>query len=127
MDGPFKLSKEEIAKRVTQASPGNFALGRVTRDKRFIVRYVGRDDIDIRRALLGALNSVEEPTFVDRLMGSEPAENYFKFSVAKSPVAAFEKHCRQYHKFNHNGNLRNKRHPRPPGSMPLICPVCDRE
>lgn len=124
MDGPFKLNKQEIGQRVTQPMPGNFALGRLTKDRKFIVRYIGRDDTDIRRALLGSLSAAYQPGLVSRLMGAEPRDNYFKFSLAQNPVAAFEKQCRQYHAFNTKGHLRNRRHPRPPANEKIKCPVC---
>ena len=126
MDGPFQLTKQEIARRIQEARPGNFALGRKTKDNRFLVRYVGRDDVDVRRGLLGALNAsaTDQPGLVGRLMGSEPGDDCFKVSLAQSAEAAFEKHCRHFHHFNKNGNLRNKRHPRSPGTSNMACPVC---
>jgi hypothetical protein len=127
MDGPYKLTKKEIENRVKQSGPGNFALGRMTKDKRFLVRYVGRDDVDIKRALMGALSATSQPGFMDRLKGAEPGDDCFKFSMAAGPQAAFEKHCRHFHHFNKKGNLRNRRHPRSPSSERLPCPVCDEE
>jgi hypothetical protein len=127
MDGPFRLTKEEINRRVKEPLPGNFALGRMTKDNRFLVRFVGRDDVDIRRALLGSLGAADQPGFMSRLMGAEPGDDYFKFSLAQNADAAFSKHCRQYHNFNKNGNLRNKRHPRSPGNERHACPVCGEE
>lgn len=127
MDGPFKLTKDEIARRVKEQLPGNFALGRMTEDKKFLVRYVGRDDVDVRRALAGSLSTASEPGFLSRLMGAEPGNDYFKFSFAQTCEAAYEKQCRQYHAFNKKGNLRNKRHPRSPSNTKMPCPICGDE
>jgi len=124
MDGPFELTKDVITRKVGQTLPGNFALGRMTKEKKFIVRYVGRDDKDVRRALLQSLKIVQQPGVIDRLMGAEPGETHFKFSFARTADAAFEKHCRHFHNFNKNGQLRNTRHPRPPDDDPRKCPVC---
>jgi len=127
MDGPYRLTKEEIGRRIKDPMPGNFAIGRMTKDNRFLVRYVGRDDVDVRRGLLGALNAATQPGMMSRLMGAEPADDCFKFSLAQGPQAAFEKHCRHFHHFNKKGNLRNRRHPRSPSNARLPCPICGDE
>lgn len=124
MDGPYPLTRQEIERLVARPGPGNFALGRITKDKRFVVRFVGRDDGDLRRALLECLRQEPRPGFLARTMGAEEGNNAFKFSYAQSADAAYQKHCRNYHNFNTQGKLHNKRHPQPPPGVPVKCPVC---
>ena len=44
MDGPYKLDKETIDKKVTKKSPGNYSLGEKDDKGTFLVGYVGRAD-----------------------------------------------------------------------------------
>lgn len=124
MDGPFQLTRAEIERVVARAGPGNFALGQMAKDgKRFVVREVGRDDADVRRALLAALGQAARPGLLDRLMGAERGPDAFKFSYAQDPTAAYEKHCRTYHGFNSQATLTSG-HPRPPAGAVAKCPIC---
>ncbi len=43
MHGPYNLTNEEIDKRVTETSPGNYSLTRSI-EGTFYVNYVGRSD-----------------------------------------------------------------------------------
>lgn len=54
MDGPYSLAADEISRLVARNGPGNYALGELDKNKRFVVRYVGRDDMNVRDALLSA-------------------------------------------------------------------------
>ncbi len=126
MDGPFPLTRAEIERVVQDALPGNFALGRMTKDKRFQVRFVGRDDTDVREGLLSSLGGADQTGLFKRMFGGGSDDsNCFKFSYSQEPVAAYQKHCRTYHGFNKNGSLKNREHPKPPpGVAGLKCPVC---
>lgn len=127
MDGPYPFTRKDIERVVARTGPGNFALGQMTKDKRFVVRYVGRDDGDIRRALLNCLHQEPQPGLLARAMGADTGNNCFKFSYAQTADAAFEKHCRTYHGFNKKGQLHNEGHPPPPGGAPAKCPVCGED
>jgi hypothetical protein len=124
MDGPYALTVDEINRKVKMTGPGNFALGHMTRDKKFVVRFVGRDDADIRQALLGSVGRESKRSLFGRILGQEMENDSFKFSYAQDADAAYEKHCRSYHGFNSNNQLKNDRHPKPPKGSGLKCPVC---
>jgi len=124
MDGPFTFTRQEIERVMKQTGPGTFALGSQTKDGKFKVRYVGRDDRDVKAALLDALRKDKKPGKLGKLTGKE-ANEVFKISLAASADAAFEKHCRSYHKFNSRSQLENKNHPEPPADTPRKCPICE--
>ncbi len=108
MKGLFNLTSREIDSQVTKTSPGNYALGRVSENK-FYVYYVGRSDTDLNGRL---------KDWVDEY-------DMFRFSYAKSPKAAFEKECQNYHDFGEIDKLDNKNHPQKPDNTNRKCPVCD--
>ena len=108
MEGPFNLTKDEIDKRVTKMSPGNYGLGRVL-NKTFYVSYVGRADIDVNKRLKSWVEEYKN----------------FKFSFATSPKAAFEKECHNYHDFGESQELDNDKHPQRPDNTNWKCPICD--
>ncbi len=125
MDGPYALDTDEVARIVSRNGPGNFALGRLNKDKRFVVEYVGRDDMNVRDALIGAAGKVpERPGLMGRLLGKDEGPAVFKFSYAQDAEAAYGKHCRTYHGFNSSNQLDNRGHPKPPPGRPAKCPVC---
>lgn len=106
MYGPYPLTKEEVNKRITKKSPGNYAYGTV-QDDSFYVEYVGRADSDLN----------------DRIKHGIGIYDYFKFSYAKSAKEAFEKECRNYHDFGGKDVLDNKYHPDRPDGTDYDCPV----
>jgi hypothetical protein len=125
MDGPFSLDPNEVARIVSRAGPGNFALGKLDRNKRFVVRYVGRDDANVRDAILQAAQQIARPVgLMARMMGKDDNADAFKFSYAADAEAAYGKHCRTYHGFNSKNQLDNKGHPKPPKGALAKCPVC---
>lgn len=125
MDGPYALTQQEVNRVVSQPLPGCFALGRMTKENRFLVRYVGRDDKDLRQALMRCTGGNKgQPGFFGRLMGDQPGNDTFKFSYAQDARAAYDKQCRAYHNFNKQGSLYNGGHPKPPANMRMTCPVC---
>ncbi len=125
MDGPYKLDASTVRQRVQGGLPGNFAVGHLDNGKRFAVQYVGRHDADVLSGLMAALKAgVGKPGLTDRLFGSKPKANAFKFSYAADQRAAFEKQCRNYHDFNGSGSLENPSHPAAPAGSGLNCPLC---
>lgn len=125
MDGPFPLTVEEVGRHVSWQGPGNYALGLLTREGRFMVRYVGRSDDDLRAELMKAARAGgAKPGLVARLMGKEQPADHFKVSFAQDADAAYSKHCRTYHSFNTQGRLDNRSHPKRPAGALVKCPVC---
>jgi hypothetical protein len=109
MIGPFRFSQTIIDVEVPDERMGNYTLG-YTEGEYFIVRYVGRSDTNLRTELKYYLNL---------------GYTHFKFSVAQSRKAAFEKECRNYHDFGgDDGKLDNQNHPGRPDGLYLKCPVC---
>jgi hypothetical protein len=124
MDGPYTFTRDEIHRVMKQSGPGTFALGEQTKDGKFKVRYVGRDDRDVKSALLDALRNEKKPGLMDKLTGKGGGNEVFKVSLAASADAAFDKQCRSYHKFNSRSQLENTEHPEPPAGQSMKCPVC---
>ena len=110
MNGPYELTTEKVDEFITRTSAGNYALGYV-KDKKFIVKYVGRADDDLNDRL---------KVHVDEGYAS------FKYSYATSPKAAFEKECENYHDFGEKESLDNKIHPDRPDGCSWKCPKCDK-
>ncbi|HHN46955.1 MAG TPA: hypothetical protein ENN09_05890 [Planctomycetes bacterium] len=110
MQGPHDLTGEGVDKAVTRTSPGNYALGYMDDDGKFVVQYVGRSDSDINVRLH---DWVEE------------GYREFKFSYANSAKAAFEKECQNFHDFGGTSKLQNDVHPDRPSNTDWECPVCD--
>jgi hypothetical protein len=108
MNGPFKLTNEEVEKHITKKSPGNYALGKSS-DDTFHISYVGRADVDLKDRLL---------KWVDKYVD-------FKFSYATSPKDAFLKECKNYHDFGGKEKLKNQIHPDRPKDTDWKCPICD--
>ena len=108
MEGPYKLDIETIEARVTRTSPGNYALGNETEERKFLVGYVGRSDSDVRARL--------------RSWVSKTRWSFFKFSYATSPKEAFEKECENYHNY---APPQNDRHPERPEDTDWSCPSCN--
>lgn len=107
MQGPFALSADDIDQRITRTQAGNYALGKVEKEK-FIVQYVGRSDSDVAGRLR-------------QHIGKYPK---FKYSYATSPKAAFEKECKNFHDFGGSEKLANKIHPDRPANSGWKCPFC---
>ena len=111
MEGPYPLTREQIAEVVPLSSPGNYALGRIS-GRRFTVRYVGRSDHNLGVRLGQWADESRRYT-------------HFMLSHASSPKAAFEKECRNYHAFGESERLDNEQHPDRPDGTNWKCPVCD--
>jgi hypothetical protein len=111
MSNAFEFDRETISDEITQTKSGNYALGYVNNNKRFIVQYVGRSDGDLRSRLCEHLG-----------------ENYshFKYRYASSPKNAFEIECNNFHDFGGDRDkLKNKYHPDRPEGASWKCPCCD--
>lgn len=127
MDGPFALSRSEVARVIRESLPGNFAFGVRGRNGGFIVQYVGRGDRSVRDALVERLpRERPAPGLLARLFGKTGESRSFKFSYAVDAEAAYAKHCRTYHSFGGSEKLSNDRHPVAPAGSQAKCEVCGR-
>ena len=113
MSGSFDFSTEEIDKKVTEISPGNYALGKINSNKTFIVQYVGRSDSDVNKELKSCLSRFGISKY-----------KVFKFSFASNAKEAFEKECKNYHDFGCSDKLQNSIHPARPEGKNYVCPEC---
>lgn len=108
MNGSYPYTSEKIDEQIIQKSAGNYALGYTT-DSTFIVKYVGRSDIDVATELKTYLSN---------------GYKRFKYSYASSPKEAFEKECKNYHDFGGKEILDNKIHPARPDNANWKCLIC---
>lgn len=118
MGRSYALTRDEINKNIDDNRIGNYALGYINEQGMFIVKYVGRSDVNLRMRILHGI--------VD--MQKDPTHRYerFKFSYADSALEAYEKECRNYHDFGGiEGLLLNKTHPDKPVGTDCLCPICD--
>ena len=107
MLGPVKLTSDNIDNFIKARSPGNYALGYIE-GKAFIVKYIGRSDLDLNEELKSCI-------------GQYP---HFKWSYASSAKAAFDKECQNYHDFGGGEDLDNENHPASPDGEYMICEIC---
>jgi hypothetical protein len=106
--GSYQLDDVTIERIVTRTSPGIYALGH-SKNGKFIFRYVGRSDKDVR----------------DRLKEHVDDYRLFKFEYASSR-RAFEKECLLWHLWGgQEGLLDSKHHPERPADKDWSCPECD--
>jgi hypothetical protein len=110
MNGSYDLTTEKINEIVKKTSAGNYALGYVDKEKKFIVKYVGRSDTNLNARLLQHIG-----------------EGYkkFKYSYAQNSKEAFEKECKNYHDFGASESLDNKIHPDRPADKDWKCSFCN--
>lgn len=105
LNGPYILTKDNIAKVIKSVSPGAYALGVHKTDGIFYLDYVGRSDIDVG----------------GRLGDHVGKYTHFKFGYFSIAKAAFEKECHMYHDFSPG---ENKVHPARNGLGKWECPRC---
>lgn len=91
MSGPHLLTKGEIDRVVTKTTAGNYALGYMKEDKKFIVKYVGRSDFDLN----------------DRLKDWVGDYKQFKYSFASSADEAYKKELKNFNDFGGVEKLDN--------------------
>lgn len=104
---PRKLHKKTVCRVVPAASVGMYKLGTMM-NGRFVERYFGRSDTDLRRRLQTHAITAQDTHFV--------------FRLATSPYAAFRMECAYWHldlPF-----ARNRIHPAAPAGTWYQCPFC---
>lgn len=110
MLGPHQLDNKTIDNIISEKM-GNYALGYLDDEKTFIVKYVGRDDVDLNCRL--------------KVHANNGKYKLFKYAYATSAKAAFEKESKNYHDFGGKESLDNKIHPDRPDGSGWKCPSCN--
>ncbi len=110
--GPFDLENDIIESNVTRSGPGTFRLGHNDVWGQLSVRYIGRSDDDLKAEL--------------RRQSQKKKYTRFTFQLAETARQAFERNCRDYHKYRGNGYLDNSKHPTVPASHDVPCPICKK-
>lgn len=109
MKGYFDYDSDTIEKKVDENKMGNYAIGIITNDGKFIPKYIGRSDkYDLIERIKSHLKEFKDCT-------------HFKYSYATSEKEAFEKECENYHDFKPK---YNKIHPDKPNNTKYECPYC---
>ncbi|MCX7835841.1 MAG: hypothetical protein N2450_07210 [bacterium] len=110
--GPFDLDIDVIEANVVRTGPGNFRLGHNDIWGQFSVRMIGRSDDDIKAEL--------------RKHALKKKYTRFTFALADTIRQAYERMCKDYHKFRGNGYLDTLKHPYAPHKHDYPCPVCKK-
>jgi hypothetical protein len=110
--GPYKFDIETINKNFQRIAPGNFTLGYINEKNLFVVKYVGRDDNDLRSCLT-------------QWIGKSLQYTLFKASYTTNSKDAFDNECHIYHNFGGSRHLDNETHPMRPSNTDWQCPRCD--
>lgn len=104
--GPFPLTALDVAQRVPKATKGVFVLMTLHEGDPY-VRFVGREDAELGRALLGFLGTYDQ----------------YAYKACEDDVTAFLAECSAFHDYGGLAELANALHPEPP-YVDLFCPVC---
>lgn len=110
--GPFDLDLDVIEANVVRTGPGNFRLGHNDIWGQFSVRMIGRSDDDIKAEL--------------RKHALKKKYTRFTFALADTMRQAYERMCKDFHKFRGNGYLDMLKHPYAPHKHDYPCPVCKK-
>lgn len=103
MNGPYKLSEDEITKNIPGSAVGVYMLSRGGQSP----HYVGRSNGDLASRLRSHLQ--------------EPSEyKEFWFETVSSQLEAYSTECKWYHKYNPPDNAN---HPAVPAGATWKCPV----
>ncbi len=112
MDGPFELKDAVIDTKVNANAIGNFALGFVNENGKFVVKVVGRSDGDLQKELKSARRRYAGG-LLSKMPGRGSLDN-FKFSIADTVESAYQVEQRAFESFGGPKNLLNKEPPAPP-------------
>ena len=108
MYGPYIFNKNTIDKIINDDKIGNYSLGTKINETKLKVYYIGRSDTDLKSELLKRIKTHNH--------------THFLYKYASTSREAFEKECKDYHKFHHP-KLENKNHPDRPNGSKLKCPI----
>ena len=104
--GPFALTTDDLKTRIPAKTIGAFVLITVHEGDPY-VRYVGRSDDDLGRALEGWIGRYDQ----------------YAFAAADDDVVAFLHECNAFHDYGGLAELANVLHPSPP-LKDLFCTTC---
>jgi hypothetical protein len=114
MDGPFDLSSKVIDTEVSANLIGNYALGYMRKNGKFVVKVIGRADADLRSELKAAQKKYNGG-LLSRMFGGHALDK-FKFSFANTVDAAYQVECRAFEAFGGTEKLQNDEDPVPPAA-----------
>jgi hypothetical protein len=112
MDGPFDLKNGVIDEEIGKDVIGNFALGFMNKNGKFVVKAVGRSDANLNKDLKSAKRKFSGG-FFGQLLGKSKLDK-FKYSVAANADSAYQVEQRAFEDFGGPKNLLNKEPPTPP-------------
>ena len=112
MDGPFDLKDGVIDTKVNANAIGNFALGFVNENGKFVVKVVGRSDGDLQNELKHARRRYAGG-LLSKILGRSNLDK-FKFSIADTAESAYQVEQRSFERFGGAEKLLNKQPPSPP-------------
>lgn len=110
--GPFDLEIDVIEANVVRSGPGNYRLGHNDIWGQFSVRMIGRSDDDIKAEL--------------RKHAMKKKYTRFTFAVADTMRQAYDRVCKDFHKYRGNGYLDTLKHPYCPQKHNFFCPICKK-
>ena len=112
--GYHELTTENVDKYVPKQI-GNYRISYYNpKDKKYYIKYVGRDDVDVNRRLKEHISAIES--------GEEPdTYTHFRAVVQTCKTNAYHQECKDYHEYK--GHTDNQRHPQKPDGMNCRCPV----
>ncbi len=113
MDGPFDLKDTVIDQKINADLIGNFALGFVNENGKFVVKVVGRSDGNLNREIKSARRRYSGG-LLSKIMGKSSNLDKFKFSIADNAQSAFQVEQRAFESFGGEKKLLNKGLPTPP-------------
>ena len=112
MDGPFDLKDGVINQEVDKDMIGNFALGFMNKDGKFVVKPIGRSDKDLNKEIKSAKRRFSGG-LLGQMFGKSKLDK-FKFSLAANAESAYQVEARAFEDFGGPKNLMNKKPPKPP-------------
>ncbi len=112
MDAPFDLKDGVIDQQVGKDVIGNFALGFINKDGKFVVKAIGRSDKDLNKEIKSARRRFSGG-FFGQMFGKSKLDK-FKYSLAANADSANQVESRAFENFGGPKNLMNKEPPTPP-------------
>jgi hypothetical protein len=113
MDGPFDLNDSVIDQKIDAGLIGNFALGFMNGNGKFVVKAVGRSDSNLNKEVKSASRRYSGGLLA-KIMGRPSRLKKFKFSIADTADSAYQVEKRAFENFGGEKKLMNKKPPSPP-------------
>ena len=97
MDGPFDRKDGVIDQEVDKDMIGNFALGFMNKDGKFVVKPIGRSDKDLNKEIKSAKRCFSGG-LLGQMFGKSKLDK-FKFSLAANADSAYQVEARAFENF----------------------------